>query len=161
MPTPTMTELDWRRVSPRYIYVEAVSALIWTLIFVAITIFLIVVVEAPLIGWIWTAGLAGISFISIFFGVLRARAIRYALREDDLVVRRGVWFERTVAVPYGRMQLVDVQRGPIMRMCGLASVKLVTAAASTEAELPGLPLADAEALRDHLVRVAESRRAGL
>lgn len=161
MPIPAMTELDWRRVSPRYMVVEAVGALLWMLFFAGLTVFLIVVVEAPLLGWIWPACCAALAFVSIFMSYFRARAIRYALREDDLIVRRGVWFEHTVAVPYGRMQLVDVRRGPIMRLCGLSSVKMITAAATTKAELPGLPVAEAESMRDHLVRVAETRRAGL
>ncbi|MNY79987.1 Bacterial membrane flanked domain protein [compost metagenome] len=70
-------------------------------------------------------------------------------------------FQRFVAVPYGRMQLVDITRGPLARMLGLADLKFVTAAATTGVTLPGLPLADAEGLRDRLVELAESRRAGL
>lgn len=160
MPTPSITDITWRRVSPRYVLVEAVNGAIWTLLLAGVTIFLIVVVEAPLIAWIWPASLAGLCFIGIFFGIFRARAIRFALREDDFIVRRGVWFERTIAVPYGRMQLVDVERGPIMRLCGLSCVKMLTAA-MTKAELPGLRVDEAEELRDHLVRVAETRRSGL
>jgi membrane protein YdbS with pleckstrin-like domain len=59
------------------------------------------------------------------------------------------------------MQLVDINRGPLMRALGLAELKFVTAAASTGVTLTGLPLADAEALRDRLVALAETRRAGL
>jgi membrane protein YdbS with pleckstrin-like domain len=70
-------------------------------------------------------------------------------------------FQRFVAVPFGRMQLVDITRGPLARALGLAELKLVTAAAATGVVIPGLPLADAEELRDHLVALAETRRAGL
>ena len=91
----------------------------------------------------------------------RVRAIGYRLRNDDLLVRRGILFQRFAAVPYGRMQLVDVNRGPLARALGLAEVKLVTAAAASNVTVPGLPMADAEQLRDRLVELAESRRAGL
>ena len=70
-------------------------------------------------------------------------------------------FLRMVAVPYGRMQLVDINRGPLSRALGLSELKFVTAAASTGITIPGLLADDAEELRDHLVAVAESRRAGL
>jgi membrane protein YdbS with pleckstrin-like domain len=40
-------------------------------------------------------------------------------------------------------------------------LKLVTAAASSGVSIPGLLVADAEMLRDQLVELAESRRAGL
>ncbi|MDA7565970.1 PH domain-containing protein, partial [Pontimonas sp.] len=91
----------------------------------------------------------------------RVRALGYALREDDLVFRRGVFFQRIVAVPYGRLQLVDVGRGPIARVLGLSQLSLVTAAASSGVSIPGLPLATADQLRDHLIALAETRRAGL
>ena len=59
------------------------------------------------------------------------------------------------------MQLVDITRGPVARLLGLAELKFVTAAAATGVAIPGLAEADAEALRDRLVELAESRRAGL
>jgi membrane protein YdbS with pleckstrin-like domain len=59
------------------------------------------------------------------------------------------------------MQLVDITRGPLARALGLAEVKLVTASAGSNVVVPGLPMADAEELRDRLVELAESRRAGL
>jgi membrane protein YdbS with pleckstrin-like domain len=83
------------------------------------------------------------------------------LREDDLLVRHGIFFLRFVAVPYGRMQLIDINRGPIVRALGLSDLEFVTAAASSAVRIPGVPVADAEALRDRLVELAESRRAGL
>ena len=91
----------------------------------------------------------------------RVRAIGYILRDDDLLFRRGIMFERVVAVPYGRLQLVDVTRGPLLRALGLATLKFVTASAATGVSLPGLKVEDAEQLRDRLVQLAESRRSGL
>ena len=91
----------------------------------------------------------------------RVRAIGYQLRDDDLLFRRGIMFQRFVAVPYGRMQLVDINRGPLARAVGLTELKLVTAAAASGVTIPGLPEQDAEELRDRLVALAESRRAGL
>ncbi len=88
-------------------------------------------------------------------------ATAYSERTDDLVVRSGVMFRRTVVVPYGRMQLVDVSTGPIDRRFGIAAVQLHTAAATTDARIPGLPTEDAGRLRDHLAALGEARSAGL
>ncbi|MFI8102555.1 PH domain-containing protein [Streptomyces sp. NPDC086023] len=86
---------------------------------------------------------------------------RYAERADDLLISRGVlWREETV-VPYGRMQLVEVTSGPLERRFGLASVQLHTAAAATDARIPGLDPAEAERLRDRLTELGEARSAGL
>lgn len=86
---------------------------------------------------------------------------RYAERADDLLISRGVlWREETV-VPYGRMQLVEVTSGPVERHFGLASVQLHTAAAATDATIPGLDPDEAERLRDRLTELGEARSAGL
>ena len=91
----------------------------------------------------------------------QARAYGYQLRRDDLVFRRGILWQRIVAVPYGRMQLIDITHGPLDRGFGIAQLKLVTAAASTGVVIPGLTQEAAEHLRDTLVDVAETRRTGL
>nr|WP_229877495.1 PH domain-containing protein [Streptomyces bluensis] len=89
------------------------------------------------------------------------RSWRYAERADDLLISRGVlWREETV-VPYGRMQLVEVTSGPVERHFGLASVQLHTAAAATDARIPGLDPAEAERLRDRLTELGQARSAGL
>jgi membrane protein YdbS with pleckstrin-like domain len=91
----------------------------------------------------------------------RWRAWGYLEREDDLVVQRGVLVRRTSVVPYGRMQYVDVTAGPLDRRFGLATVTLHTAAAATDAFVPGLRAEEAARLRDHLAALGEARQAGL
>ncbi|MFD8422441.1 PH domain-containing protein [Streptomyces sp. NPDC059466] len=89
------------------------------------------------------------------------RSWRYAERADDLLISRGVLFREETVVPYGRMQLVEVTSGPVERHFGLASVQLHTAAAATDARIPGLDPAEAERLRDRLTELGEARSAGL
>lgn len=91
----------------------------------------------------------------------RYRAWGYAERAEDLLVRRGVVLRRLSVVPYGRMQFVDVTSGPLDRKLGLATVFLHTAAAATDARIPGLVEADATRLRDRLTSLGEARAAGL
>ena len=91
----------------------------------------------------------------------RFKAWGYAERAEDLLVRRGVLVRRLSVVPYGRMQFVDVVAGPLERSWGLATVRLHTAAAASDARVPGLPAAEAERLRDRLAMLGESRAAGL
>ncbi len=64
-------------------------------------------------------------------------------------------------MPYGRLQFVDVDAGPIDRMFGLATVKLNTASAATDATIPGLPRAEADRLRDSLAGLGQANLAGL
>jgi membrane protein YdbS with pleckstrin-like domain len=85
----------------------------------------------------------------------------YAEREDDLLVRRGVMFARLSVVPYGRMQFIDVTAGPLERAFGLATVRLHTAAAASDARIPGLEQEEAARLRDRLAELGEAQAAGL
>ncbi|OIJ65847.1 PH domain-containing protein [Streptomyces mangrovisoli] len=89
------------------------------------------------------------------------RSWRYAERADDLLLSRGVLWRQETVVPYGRMQLVEVTSGPVERYFGLARVQLHTAAAATDAAIPGLDPAEAERLRDRLTELGEARSAGL
>ncbi|WP_224763564.1 PH domain-containing protein [Salinibacterium sp. ZJ70] len=152
---------EWRRVSPKYLTIDLISNLIWTVIMVGVAVVAVVIFEWPPLGWLLPAGLAVIFLTYAALTPRRVRAIGYMLRDDDLLFRTGIMFRRIVAVPYGRMQLVDINRGPLARAVGLAELKLVTAAAATAVTIPGLPFDEAEQLRDHLVAVAETRRAGL
>ena len=156
-------DIVWRPLSPRY----RIQAFLEVLLVVGP---IILATSIPL--WIGDLTLSRLSWYPLAVGVLVAvlsfslvprwvAAIGYQLREDDLIFRRGILFRRQVAVPYGRLQLVDVSRGPVSRMLGLSELRLVTAAVSTGVSIPGLPAKEAEDLRDHLISVAETRRAGL
>lgn len=104
------------------------------------------------------AGLGGVLLAVV---ERRVAAWGYAEREDDLLVRRGVLLRRTSVVPYGRMQFVDVTAGPLDRRYGLSTVTLHTAAAASDASIPGLRTAEAVRLRDRLAALGEARAAGL
>jgi membrane protein YdbS with pleckstrin-like domain len=151
---------EWRRVSSRYLWVDLLGGLLGTVIFTAISS-----IPFWLSGVVWLLVIPAVVLVTgliiAAFVPRRVRAIGYQLRADDFLVRRGIMFQRFAAVPYGRMQLVDINRGPLDRVLGLAELKLVTAASASNVAVPGLPMADAEALRDRLVELAESRRAGL
>ncbi|WP_022893698.1 PH domain-containing protein [Agromyces subbeticus] len=153
-------DTGWQRVSPKYVLVEVIGSIIGMVVFVGAAL-----VAHFLWQWEWALWVAGaiavLSLLGIAFEPRRVRSIQYRLRADDLLFRRGIMFQRQVAVPYGRMQLVDITRGPVARALGLADLKFVTAAAATAVTVPGLPMEEADRLRDELVALAESRRAGL
>ncbi|TFC47238.1 PH domain-containing protein [Cryobacterium sp. TMT1-21] len=151
---------EWKRVSPRYVVVEIVGTVLFGLALCAAASALWLVADVQWAPYL-LAAIIVITAVTVAFEPRRVRAIGYQLRQDDLLFRRGIMFTRFVSVPYGRMQLVDITRGPIARRLGLADLKFVTAAASSGVLIPGLTEADAESLRDALVELAESRRAGL
>lgn len=111
---------------------------------------------------IWaTISLLLLGLVTMF--VLRRRFLAWAYceREDDLIVVRGVLFRRLSVIPYGRMQFVDVTAGPLERAFHLSTVRMHTAAAASDARIPGLEVDEAARLRDQLAALGESMAAGL
>ena len=160
MTDSAIDESSWLRVSPKYVLVDLVGYLISGVVMVSLSLIPLLAFEWQL-GWLPPTVIGAISLLTVALTPRRVRSIGYQLRADDLLFRRGLMWKRVVAVPYGRMQLVDINRGPIARLVGLSELKFVTAAASSGVVIPGLPEPVAEELRDKLVALAESRRAGL
>lgn len=160
--SPHRLALDgtWHQVSPRYVVSQLLQYGILIVLLAAVVLVLVFALGQT---WAWIPG--GILFALLLVTVVilprQARAIGYMLRADDLVFRRGILWQRIVAVPYGRMQLVDITHGPLDRAFGVSQLKMVTAAATTGVQIPGLRQSAAEALRDTLIDVAETRRTGL
>ncbi len=97
----------------------------------------------------------------LWFARNRFRSWAYQERDEDLIVERGVLIRRLSVVPYGRMQFVDVTAGPVNRVFRLATVRLHTAAAASDARIPGLEREEAARLRDRLAALGEAKAAGL
>jgi membrane protein YdbS with pleckstrin-like domain len=151
--------LDWRQVSPRLrVARHVVAAAVLGVPALALT-----AAAVAWGGWAWLApAVAGPSAVAAALLIPRqVRAIGYAERAADLFIRKGVMFRSLVVVPYGRMQFVDVQAGPLARRCGIAQVQLHTASPGTDASIPGLPPQEAARLRDRLAALGEARLAGL
>jgi membrane protein YdbS with pleckstrin-like domain len=113
------------------------------------------------IGATAAAGVAVAAGIVLWVERRRYRAWAYREREEDLIVSRGVLVRRVSVVPYGRMQFVEVTAGPFERVFRLATVQLHTAAAASDARIPGLERDEAARLRDRLAMLGEARAAGL
>ena len=77
---------------------------------------------------------------------------RYELSDDFLDIARGIVWKKRFIIPFIRVQNTDTRQGPILRLFGLASVTVSTAAGSHE--IPGLDSETAEQLRDRAAELA-------
>ncbi|GAA1761126.1 PH domain-containing protein [Luedemannella helvata] len=153
-------DVSWRPVSPKLLWLELISlavAVLW-------------IVVPSLVVWLfWRSWVPlTVGAIAVVVGVIRAlllprvvKAWGYAERADDLLVRHGRVVRRLSIVPYGRMQFVDVTAGPLERAFGLATVQMHTAAAASNARVPGLDPQEAARLRDRLTALGHARAEGL
>lgn len=160
--------VEWTRVDDSYITVKLITGgLGWavTLLVICAPIFIEHVLgwwSVP--GWLqWPVLAAALvwAVADIWLTPRRVRAIGYFERSDDLVIRSGLLFQRVVVVPYGRLQYVDIQAGPLMRRFGICTVQLKTASAATDASIPGAVRTEGARLRDELSARGQARLAGL
>ncbi|HEY7718333.1 MAG TPA: PH domain-containing protein [Pedococcus sp.] len=150
----------WHGVSPRLATARSLVTTAFCLpVAVVATVLGLVLDVTPLLAvgagallvWAWLLWLVRRQVSSISF----------AEQGEELVIRRGRLWRTLVSIPYGRLQLADLESGPVSRRFGLATVEIHTAAARSGGSIPGLPLAEAEALRARLTERGESQRAGL
>ncbi|MCT1441446.1 PH domain-containing protein [Corynebacterium glucuronolyticum] len=138
---------------------RVLSAAVWC------GVFAVAGAVAGYLGWRWFYVIPAV-FVLLFAYLcwLLPAQVRYlGWREapDELEITRGKFFHTFTVVPYGRIQYVDVTQGPFQRLFGLKVVDVKTASASTDASIPGLPAAEADALRDRLAERARERMSGL
>ena len=101
-------------------------------------------------------GLAGL-LLGGAIGLRRHRRIGWKLDDDGFATRRGGLWRSETLVPVSRVQHLDLERGPLERQLGLATLVVHTAGTRMAAvRLPLLALEDAEALRAHLARQVET-----
>lgn len=154
-------EHEWRRIAPGFATVLRVRMLVTLAIVTGIA----AVVLWLLTDWRWASAaiVAGLAWATWqWFRLARwVRAWGYAERDEDLYLTHGLWFRELTVIPYGRMQAVKVESGPLTRALGLASVELVTASLQSGAKIPGLPQSDAEQLRDRLTAMGIGDEDGL
>ena len=152
-------DLPWRPVSPMLTRVRLITAAAVVLPLLLVTLVLGVFVTR----WVLLGTLA-VLLVGLWAAWLISRqvsAISWVELDEEIVIRKGRMFRSLVSVPYGRLQYVDIQSGPLARANGIASCEIHTASPESGGSLPGLPVAEAEALRSRLAARGEAQRAGL
>ena len=107
---------------------------------------------SPTYQYVLAGGCLGLLVLAIATPPLAYARWRYAFRGDLLLLRYGILFVEERAVPVRRMQHVDLVRGPVERLFGLATLVVFTAGNEGSAfRVPGLRATHAQQLRDRIV----------
>lgn len=173
-------DITWHRVDPRYPRYQLLGEIVGTLISAGLFAFAYWFLhhQLPALAPGFTANelfhLARTLVVGIFLTFLiliplinitlifrRYKALGYAERDEDFMVRRGVLFHKVQATPYGRIQTAEVTSGPIERAFGLWTLHLRTAGTHSSINLPGLDKPTADRLREELVARGQAKLAGL
>lgn len=160
------TEIEFRPVQPQLKTYRQIYNLISIAIYVTIFTVAAMIFNAQVNPGFWH-GLSYIPAAWVFLydlGVIiltpfQVRIHGWAEQPDDIIIRSGAIFRHYEAVPYGRLQFVNVKQGPLQRAFDLADVTITTAGAT--ATIYGLPTREATRMRDDLSSRGYARLAGL
>ena len=141
--TESLTLLD-----PRYkTMMRVIAALVAVALLVGATI-----AEIAIPGWtgvVWAPAALVVAYLVLYLPMRRFATRGYSLAEERLRVVRGVLFRSDTVVPFGRVQHIDVDQGPLERGFGLATLTVHTAGShNSSVSLPGLAHQDALAMRE-------------
>lgn len=157
-PPPPIHNPEVRQLNPRMITLWRLSTALSTLFWVVAILLASAFIPLPVSLGPLAALMAASGVISIlFYAPARWRAWTFEVGPHDVRLRHGVHWRTESVVPHVRIQHVDTSHGPIERWLGLASVIIFTAGSVGGAlAIPGLDLAEAETLRDHLAALSGS-----
>ena len=173
--TVTATEGEWVRAHPSYTKIRLIQVvgLFITLVgvFTALTVMFEMMRSSdvlPKTTWLsaLTGAIAAVLVVwCIWWAALlprRTRALGYSLRPNHLMARQGVLFRHVTSIPYGRIQYVDVDSGPLERAHHLVRLTIRTAGVTaSKVTLYGIPTECGQQLRELLIRRADERMVAL
>lgn len=154
----------WQPFPPDAAQVAMITGTIWGLLFG--------IGAAVFIGWplrvawpflslgfsllLMIALVLGFIVFGIWLGYRRWKFSLWKLDDTGLHVKRGHFWRKEILIPRSRVQHLDIERGPIERHFGLATLIVHTAGTRLHAlRQPGFLDADAVALRDALVPASD------
>jgi membrane protein YdbS with pleckstrin-like domain len=158
-----MHDSGWIALPPEAATLAMISGLLMGL---GIGIGAVFAVGVPLMklldaGWLQMAGCLLVGWLALgtlgaWLAYRRWKSTAWKLDATGLHLRRGRAWRLEILVPRSRVQHLDIERGPIERHFGLATLILHTAGTRRQAiRQAGLPDADAVALRDALVPASD------
>lgn len=154
-----MKELPANQLDPKVKAVWRINDAIWiTVLFLCVFVPFAAVASGGESGAFVGAVVTLVAFVLalvvwlVILPPIRFMRWRYELSENYLDIAKGIVWRKRYVIPFIRVQNTDTRQGPILRMFGLASVTVATAAG--EHEIPGLSADVAEQLRDRAAELA-------
>ncbi len=133
-------------------------SIVFRYVFYSISFFLVEwLLISPNLAWNIPTGIISACILTfgitwaIFMPIYRYKYWRFAIKDNEIRIKYGVFTRVTTTAPFVRIQHIDVQQGVLERMQGLARLIIYTAGSrGADISIPGLPLEYAEDLRDSL-----------
>lgn len=151
---PKHNEITVNPIHPAYWHIIAINFVISFLVIGGMLTTSLFAAQA-LKPYTWFILVLYMLFMGMLF-VLQRLAFRkrgYALRQRDLIYRRGLLATVTTIIPFNRIQHVALNEGFLSRYYGLAQLQLFTAGgSSSDMRISGLAKDEAERMKDLILR---------
>lgn len=149
---PNYEGVELKSFAPNYLLKRHISTSIWLLIVAAAVVIAYNFAEEFRIFVPFLGGALILKFVwSYITNYQWFRKSGYALREHDIIFKRGFLFEKTTVVPFNRVQHVSTNRGVMDKMLNLSTLNVFTAGGSgSDIALPGLLPETADSLKEIL-----------
>lgn len=79
---------------------------------------------------------------------------RYGIFEDKVETIQGVIIKKKLIIPISRVQNIKIEQGPIQRIFGIVTIKIVTAGGHHE--IPAITSIEADRITDNLKNIVET-----
>ncbi len=129
----------------------------WLLVGLIVAVGTLALSVGPPLRPLVLAGAALLPIVGLASAIVRHRRFRYAVTDEAVYVRRGLFTVNETVVPPESIQQVDVDEPLLMRPFELVSVRIYTAGTfGGRVAIPGLLRGDATDLADRLDELARS-----
>lgn len=153
---PKAEEINLQPIEPSYKKVLLWEWMIgWGIVFLCAAVAILVIPSLHSMFWISviSAPLFLFCFLNLWLSLNSFYRKAYALRDKDLIYRRGWLIQRLSVCPFNRIQHCSVNAGPFERKLGLSSISVYTAGTEgADIKIPGLKEATALSLRDFIMK---------
>jgi membrane protein YdbS with pleckstrin-like domain len=151
-------DMTLHSLSPKYRTLNIIVSLFIGFIVVSIVVLLAIQPLFPMpqkyldnyyIG-VWV--IVFLTLWSVLYSYFADPKKKYALRKFDVHYQSGLLFFRTVSQPIMRIQHIEIERGPLERSAGLATLQVYSAGGANHTfEIPGLEHEQAIELRQFIL----------
>lgn len=150
---PKFESVPFHPLNKAYLNVVYISNAIFSVVLaIALTLLLIFNEVIRENSMVFIVVLLVIIFFLFWISTIGFKKKGYALREKDILYRRGILSTTTTIIPFNRIQHVALYEGFFSRMYQLSELQVFTAGgSSSDLHIVGLPKEEAESIKSFLL----------